>query len=255
MFVDSHAHIYSSEFDIDRSEIINLSLEKDVKKIYMPNVDSSSIDRMLEAEDRYKGICIPMMGLHPCSVGKNFEKSLYEVEAWLNKRKFAAVGEIGIDLFHDVSFFEQQKEAFLIQVQWAIDYKMPIVIHCRNSFRETVDALSKFEKGKIKGVFHCFSGTLEEAHEVIDMGFYLGIGGVATFKNGGLDKVIPEIELEHIVLETDSPYLAPAPFRGKRNHPGYIPLVAEKIATYKNVGLEEIAEITTANIDKVFAKV
>ena len=255
MYIDSHAHIYSDEFKADREHVMENSLDAGVKNIYMPNVDHNSIEPMLEAEQKYKGICIPMMGLHPCNVKKHFEKDLYEVEDWLRRRKFAAVGEIGIDLYWDTSLQAEQEEAFKIQVDFAKQYSLPIVIHCRNSFRETMKLLKEVKGENQKGVFHCFSGTKEEAQEVVDIGFCIGIGGVVTFKNGGLDKVLPHVALEHIILETDCPYLAPVPFRGKRNEPSYIPLIAEKIASIKNIKTEEVAAATTKNTLQLFADV
>jgi len=255
MFVDSHAHIYSDQFKEDRQALMEKSLEAGVKKIYMPNVDHESIEPMLEMEENYKGTCIPMMGLHPCNVKKHFEKNLYEVEDWLKRRKFAAVGEIGIDLYWDTSLQAEQEEAFKIQVGFAKQHNLPIVIHCRNSFRETIELLKKIKSDNQKGIFHCFSGTADEAKEVIEIGFYLGIGGVVTFKNGGLDKVLPHVGMEHIVLETDCPYLAPVPYRGKRNEPSYIPIIAEKIAAIKNITIEQVAEATTTNTQQLFAHV
>jgi len=221
----------------------------------MPNIDHTSIDLMLETEHKYPAQCISMMGLHPCSIKKDFEKELYRVEEWLSKRKFAAVGEMGTDLHWDKTFWEQQQEAFRIQVGWAKQYNLPIVIHCRESIDETIELLEPLNDGKLKGVFHCFSGTFEQAKKITMMGFYLGLGGVATFKNGGLDKVIPDLELDNLVLETDSPYLAPVPHRGKRNTPEYIPLIATKIAELKKVTLEELSSITTANAIRLFKQV
>jgi TatD DNase family protein len=252
MYIDSHAHIYSREFDADRQEVLERCMEQGVTKIFMPNVDHESIDAMLEVELKSQGHCIPMMGLHPCNVKKGFERDLYEVEDWLKRRKFAAIGEMGTDLYWDKTFFPQQQEAFKIQVGLALKYKLPIVIHCRNSFRQTMDLLKEIKHESLTGIFHCFSGNAEEAKEVIELGFYLGIGGVVTFKNGGLDKVLPEVDLKHIVLETDCPYLAPVPHRGKRNEPGYIPLIAQRVAEIKNVPVQEVAAISTANSLNVF---
>ena len=251
MFTDTHAHIYSSEFKPDCEEMLRRSLEAGVEKIFMPNIDHTSIDVMLEVEQKNPGRCIAMMGLHPCSVKKDFEKELYIVEQWLGKRKFSAVGEMGTDLYWDKTFWEQQKEAFVIQTQWARKYGLPIVIHCRESIDETIELLKPLADGKLTGIFHCFSGTIAQANQITEMGFYLGIGGVATFKNGGLDKVLPEVSLEKIVLETDSPYLAPVPFRGKRNEPSYIPLIAEKVASIMKVTREEVEVATTKNAGKV----
>ena len=193
-----------------------------------------------------------MMGLHPCSVKGDFEKELYIVEEWLSKRSFHAVGEMGTDLYWDKTFWDQQKEAFVTQVNWAKKYNLPLVIHCRQSIDETIELLKPMSGGTLTGIFHCFSGNSTQAKQIIEMGFYLGIGGVATFKNGGLDKVLPEVPLDKLVLETDSPYLAPMPFRGKRNEPSYIPLIADKVATLMNVTREEVELATTKNAEKVF---
>lgn len=252
--IDTHAHIYSEEFKEDRNDMLRVAFEKGVEKIYMPNLDHTSIDGMMELEAKYPGQCMAMMGLHPTYVKKDFEKELYLVEDWLRKRKFAAVGEIGIDLYWDVTFRPQQEEAFKIQVELAKKHHLPIVIHCRNSMKETLDLLQSLVSDELKGVFHCFIGTVEEAKQIIEMGFYMGIGGVATFKNGGLDKVLPDIDLKHLVLETDSPYLAPTPHRGKRNDPGFIPLIAQKVAEIKKIGLEEVAKETTFNALQLYAQ-
>lgn len=232
--------------------MLNRCSEMRVGKVYMPNVDHTSIDAMLELESRSEGICVSMMGLHPCSVKKDFERELYLVEDWLSKRSFAAVGEIGTDLYWDKSFFEQQKEAFTIQVNWAKKYGLPVVIHCRESIDETIGLVENLKDDNLTGIFHCFTGDLKQAQRIIALGFYIGIGGVITFKNGGLDKVVPEIALEHIMLETDSPYLAPVPHRGKRNEPAYIPLVADKIASLKRITIEEVQDVTTTNASKLF---
>jgi len=252
MYIDTHAHIYAEEFKEDRQAMLDKAWEVGVQKIYMPNVDHTSIDEMMELELKYPQQCIPMMGLHPCYVKKDFEKELYLVEDWLNKRSFSAVGEIGIDLYWDTSFKTQQEEALRIQLALAEKHRLPIVIHCRNSFRETMDVIKSVKSNTLTGIFHCFSGNLEEAEEVISIGFKLGIGGVVTFKNGGLDKIIPSVGLEHIVLETDSPYLAPMPYRGKRNEPSYIPIIARKVADLKNIPVEEVEKITTENALKLF---
>ncbi|MCH8319294.1 MAG: TatD family hydrolase [Bacteroidetes bacterium] len=251
MFIDSHAHIYSEEFKDDIDAVIARAIEQDVRKIYMPNIDHTSIDDMLELELKFPGHCIPMMGLHPCSVKKRFEKELYIVEEWLNKRKFCAVGEIGIDLYRDKTFQAYQEEAFKIQIGFAKKHSLPIVIHCRNSFDEILSILEILPH-PLQGVFHCFTGTLEEAQKVTEMGFFLGIGGIVTFKNSDLEKVIPEIDLKHIILETDSPYLAPVPHRGKRNEPAWIPLVAEKVAELKGKKVEEVSKITSENTLRVY---
>ncbi len=253
-WIDTHAHVYSEEFKGAQQDVIGRALDAGVKNIYMPNVDHASIDGMMELEVKYKGTCLAMMGLHPCSVKKDFEKELYIVEEWLSKRKFSAVGEMGTDLYWDKTFWPQQQEAFRIQVGWAKKLKLPIVIHSRESIDQTIELLEPMLVEGFTGVFHCFSGTIEQARKITGMGFYLGLGGVATFKNGGMDKVIPDLDLDNIVLETDSPYLAPVPHRGKRNEPSYIPIIAGKVATLKNISLEELQAITTRNALRLFSQ-
>jgi TatD DNase family protein len=252
-YTDTHAHIYLDEFREDRSEMLSRAREAGVARIYMPNIDHTSIDDMLELELRSDNQCIAMMGLHPCYVKKNFEKELYQVESWLARRKFAAVGEIGTDLYWDKSFWEQQKEAFVIQVGWAKQFKLPVVIHCRESIDETIALVEQLKDDNLTGVFHCFSGNGIQAKKIIEMNFLLGIGGVATFKKGGLDAVLPEVGLDHLVLETDSPYLAPVPHRGKRNEPAYIPLIARRVSELLGVSEEEVETKTSANASKLFA--
>lgn len=223
-----------------------------VSKILMPAIDSSTHTVMLELEEERPLTCISMIGLHPCSVKENYLFELKIVRDYLEKRSFKAVGEIGLDFYWDKTFTEQQYAAFNQQIEWALHFDLPIVIHSRNSTNECIEVVSKHQKGKLRGVFHCFSGDIVQAKRVIDLGFYLGIGGVVTFKNSGLDKVMEEISLEHVVLETDAPYLAPVPFRGKRNEPAYLKYVAEKLAGIKNVEIDEVAKITTDNAEKLF---
>ncbi|MFY0600466.1 MAG: TatD family hydrolase [Cyclobacteriaceae bacterium] len=252
--VDSHAHIYTDEFKNDIDQVIERAKEAGVEKIYMPNIDHESIDSMMELADRYQDFCIPMMGLHPCSVTKHFEKDLYEVESWLDKGGFCAVGEIGTDLYWDKSLFEEQKEAFNIQCDLAIKHDLPVAIHCRESIDETIELVKlHYEKG-LKGVFHCFTGTIDQAKMITEMGFFLGFGGVSTFKNGGLEPVIKELELKYFLLETDSPYLAPVPMRGKRNEPALVRNVADKIASVLETDLDQIGEITSSNSIDLFSK-
>jgi TatD DNase family protein len=232
--------------------MLNRAYEAGVQTIYMPNIDHASIDVMLETEARFPEQCHPMMGLHPCSVGKHFEKQLYEVEEWLGKRPFVAVGECGIDLYWDKTHLAEQQEALRIQINLAKQHQLPLVLHTRDAFRETADLIESAQDGTLRGVFHCFSGSKEEAEEVIRLGFKLGIGGVATFKNGGLDKALPGIALEHLLLETDCPYLAPMPHRGKRNEPAYLPLIARRLAEILGKDVEEIVEATTRNTQQLF---
>jgi TatD DNase family protein len=251
-FIDTHAHIYSAKFDDDRDQVIKDILESGVSRVYMPNVDLESIAAMFACEEKYPGVCIPMMGLHPCDVKADFESQLKVMAEWLEKRPFAAIGEIGLDLYWDKTFFEQQKAALQIQINWAKSKNLPIVLHCRESMDETIEIVRSNQDGSLRGIFHCFNGNLSQANAIIEMGFLLGIGGVATYKNGGLDKVIPEIGLDHLVLETDAPYLAPVPFRGKRNSPAYIPFIAEKIGEYLQLSKEEVGSKTTENALHLF---
>lgn len=250
--IETHAHIYSSKFDSDRDEVMDQIREAGIERVYMPNVDVETIDAMLACEEKYPDLCIPMMGLHPCDVKEDFQTQLYVMEEWLEKRPFAAVGEIGLDLYWDKTFFEQQKEALKIQIGWAKKKKLPVVIHCRESMDETIELIRQEQDGSLTGVFHCFTGTLQQAQEIIELGFLLGIGGVSTFKNGGLDQVIPQLELGNLVLETDSPYLAPVPHRGKRNSPVYLPIIAEKIGDYLAISKEEVAKKTKENALNLF---
>jgi TatD DNase family protein len=249
--IDTHAHLYDDQFDEDRDAAVLRIKENGISKVYLPNVDSGTIDRMFALENKYPDLCVAMMGLHPCSVKENFEEELNIVKEWLTKRSFVAIGEIGIDLYWDKTFFEQQLRAFKTQTYWALDYKIPIVIHARESTSEIIDALKEFST-QPGGIFHCFSGTLEQAHQAIEMGYYLGIGGVLTFKKSGLDAIVDKIDLRHLVLETDAPYLAPVPHRGKRNEPSYVKLVAEKLAEIKGISLEEVIEITSQNAMHIF---
>ena len=250
--IETHAHLYSSQFDEDRQELIDRAFEEGVDLFLMPNVDSESIEKMLEVEEQNPNVCKAMMGLHPCSVNDSFEKELEQVETWLAKRKFCALGEIGMDLHWDTTFIEQQKEAFKIQVQWAKQYKLPIAIHARKANQELLEILESTSLNGLNGVFHCFSGTAQEAKRVKDLGFYLGIGGVITFKNGGLDKVLEQVGYDQLVLETDCPYLAPLPYRGKRNEPRFISLVASKLAELSGKTYTQIVEETAINAKKLF---
>lgn len=254
-FIDTHAHIYAKEFNEDRAEALRRAAEGNVLKIVMPNVDHASIDAMLEVESRNSKMCFATMGLHPCSVKKDFQRELYIVEDWLSKRNFTAVGEIGTDLYWDKTFWEQQKEAFAIQIDWAKKYGLPVIIHCRETLNETIELVEQMQDGKLTGVFHCFGGSPEQAERIIKSNFCLGIGGVATFKKGGLEITLPEVPLEKIVLETDSPYLAPVPHRGKRNEPSYIPLIAKKIAEVKKLSVEEVQHQTTKIALQLFQKI
>ncbi|MBO3698512.1 TatD family hydrolase [Roseivirga sp. E12] len=250
--IDTHAHIYADQFKEDIAEVIERSQEAGLTRIYMPNIDHTSIDAMLELELQYPDFCIATMGLHPCSVNSDFEKELYIVEEWLSKRDFVAIGEMGTDLYWDKTFVDQQVEAFNVQVEWAKKYKRPIIIHCRESLDMTIDLVEKLKDDDLTGVFHCFNGSVEQANRISALDFHIGLGGVSTFKNAGMDKVIPSLDMDHVVLETDSPYLAPVPHRGKRNEPAYVQLVAQKVADYRETSIEEIIATTTNNANKLF---
>ncbi len=250
--IDTHTHLYLDKFDLDRKRVVTSAIENGVKYMFLPNIDSSSIQPMLSLCDNFPGNCFPMMGLHPTSVKDNYKNELEIVNRWLVKKKFIAIGEIGIDLYWDKTYVTQQEAAFRFQIQLGIDHDLPLVIHSRNSMDQILDILKDYKEKGIRGIFHCFTGTADQAAKVINMGFYLGIGGVLTFKNSGLSEVLDSIGLQHILLETDAPFLAPVPFRGKRNESAYIHLVAEKLAEVKRCSTEEVAKITTDNATTLF---
>jgi TatD DNase family protein len=251
-FIDTHTHIYSKEFEHDAKQIIESSIKANISKLLMPCIDVDSIEPMLSLSNAYPNTCLPMIGIHPCHIDHDFQKKLYEVEHLLTKEKFIGIGEIGIDLYRSDKYKNLQQEAFHIQIALAIKHQLPIVIHCRNAMRETIEILQKYVDKGIKGIFHCFSGSLQEANQIIQLGFLLGIGGVVTFKNSHLQQVITHTNTDNIVLETDSPYLAPIPYRGKRNQPQYLIHIAEKIAQLKESPIEEIAQITSKNARTIF---
>lgn len=254
LFVDTHAHLYAEQFSEDQEEMLRRSFDQKVERICLPNIDSSSISAMLDLEARHPAHCFAMMGLHPCSVKENYQEELDLVKSWLDKRPFCAVGEIGIDLYWDKTFFEQQKDAFRQQIHWAIELDVPIVIHSREATDIIIDLLREERNDKLRGIFHCFGGSLEQAEAIIDLNFFLGIGGVLTFKKSGLDQTLVDVPLERLVLETDAPYLSPMPFRGKRNESAYIRHIAERLAEVKGVTIEKIAEVTTANAATIFGR-
>lgn len=252
--IDTHSHIYSEEFDADRDEVILRAQHVGVTKIILPNVDSDSLPRLLELEARYPDYCNAAVGLHPESVKEDYLKQLEIIKAELERRKYIAVGEIGIDLYWDKNYQTEQIRAFQTQVEWAIELNLPVIIHVRNSHRETIDTLKPYADSGLKGIFHCFGGTPEEAAEIFSLGdFKLGIGGVVTFKNSGLADSLMHIPLEKLVLETDSPYLTPAPFRGKRNESSYLRYVAVRLAEIYNVSQDEVDRITTESTCSVFS--
>ena len=253
--IDTHSHIYSEEFDADRNEAIRRAKEAGIRHIILPNVDSESLPRMLALEAEYPGYCHAAIGLHPTSVNENYEDELKLVKSELDRRDYIAIGEIGIDLYWDKTFLGAQIKAFQQQLDWALDYNLPVIIHVRDSFRETMDALAPYKDRKLTGVFHSFTGSMEEAQEMIDFGgFKIGINGIVTFKNSGLSSVVAQTGIEHIILETDSPYLTPVPYRGKRNESAYLSYICEQISKTLNLSKQEIAEKTTENALKLFTK-
>jgi len=250
--IDTHSHIYDEVFKDDIAEAIQRAKEANVGKILLPNVDSESIEPMFQLVKNYPGFCLPMMGLHPTSVNENFEEELAICEQWLNKEDFVAIGEIGIDLYWDKSFLKEQQFVFEKQLNWAVDRKLPVVIHARESFSEIFEILESFREKELQGVFHSFTGNLEQANMAIELGFFLGLNGILTFKNSGLDQVIKEIDPKYLILETDSPYLAPTPKRGKRNESAYVAFIAQKLADIHSLSLDEVTGITTRNAQNLF---
>ncbi len=246
MLIDTHTHLFLKEFDEDRDEMMKRALENGVNKVYLPNIDSSTTEKMLAMEKAYDW-AKPMIGLHPCSVKDNVEEELQHIKYWLKKHSFAAIGEIGLDFYWDTTFKDQQIAIFKKEIDLALEYDLPIVIHARNSLEECIDIVKSKQNGDLKGVFHCFSGTLDQANEIIDLGFLMGIGGIVTFKNADLPKIVKDIHISHLLLETDAPYLAPTPNRGKRNESSYIPLIAEKIAELQQISMEEVTAVTSEN--------
>jgi TatD DNase family protein len=252
IFTDTHTHLYSKEFETDSTELIEKAIKNGVTRLFLPNIDLHSIQPMLDLVWQFPENCFPMMGLHPCSVDENVEAQLFQIQKWFKKRKFYAVGEIGLDYYWSLEFKEQQIMAFKKQCLWAIQHDLPINIHARNATSDIIEILNEMKHPKLRGIFHCFSGTAAESKQIVELGFYLGIGGVVTFKNAGLAEAIADIDLKNIVLETDAPYLAPVPFRGKRNESFYVIEVAKKLAELKKVGLAQVAEITTQNSKLVY---
>ncbi len=249
---DTHTHIYYQAGSPELALQMERCLNNGIDRLFLPNVDLKSVELIKETVAAYPNNCFPMLGLHPCSVQEDFHSVLSELEEAIDHTKIYAIGEIGLDLYWDKSTLPFQQEAFRTQVQWAKDLDLPIVIHCRDAFNELFELLEELNDNKLRGIFHCFTGNLEQAKQAIDYGFYLGIGGVVTFKNAGLDKVVKEINLQHLVLETDAPYLAPVPFRGKNNESSYLKYIAEKVADLHHISVEELASITTQNSVNIF---
>ena len=253
MLIDTHSHIYLPEFDTDRQEMMARAETEGISLVLMPAIDSETHAVMLKTETDFYGKCRSMMALHPCSVKENFKDELRLVKDHFEKKSFVAVGETGLDFYWDLAYTKQQYESFQTHIELALQYDIPIVIHSRNSIDECIRVIGENQRGSLQGVFHCFSGNIDQAKKIIDLGFYLGIGGVVTFKNSGLDKVMEQIDLKHVVLETDAPYLAPVPFRGKRNECSYLKYVVEKLSVIKNISKDEVANITTRNTKELFS--
>ena len=251
-FIDTHAHVYAEELTSSMDMVIENSIKAGVSKILMPAIDSTTLDAMLKVEAEFPTYCMAMMGLHPCYVKENYKEELKLVEDWIGKRKFIAIGEIGLDFYWDKTFVNEQQFVFETQMQWALDLQLPIAIHTRNAMGETIELVKPFAKKGLRGVFHCFSGSKESAEQIIGMGFHLGLGGVLTYKNAGVAEAVKDIPMEYLVLETDAPYLAPVPYRGKTNEPAYMLEVAKKLAEIKSMPLHEIAAITSSNSEKLF---
>lgn len=252
MLIDTHAHIYSEDFLHDIDEVLQRAYDNDVKKIILPNIDSGSVKRLIDLTDAYPHLCYPLLGIHPTSVAADYREELEAVEYWLGKKKFYGIGEIGIDLYWERSFFKEQEDAFRYQLKLAKLNQLPVVIHVRESFEETYKVVREEQDGSLRGIFHCFSGTESDAQKIIDLGFSLGIGGVVTFNNSNLPEVLKHISLQHLVLETDSPYLTPVPKRGKRNECAYLVYVAQALAKIYDVSVSEIADITSENARRLF---
>lgn len=255
MIIDTHTHLYLENFDADRKEMMARAAAAGVQKFYLPSIDSSETERLLQMEEDYPGQCFAMMGLHPCYVKASWQEELQHVQNWLAKRTFAAIGEIGLDLYWDTSFFEQQQQAFHRQIEWALHYRLPVVIHSRNATPQTIKIIEQYAPSGLRGIFHCFGGNYEEAKGIMDAGFYLGIGGVVTYKKSGLAETLAHVPLQHLVLETDAPYLTPVPYRGKRNESSYLIHVVTKLAEIYGTSEEEIAVQTTANAAAIFTSV
>ena len=252
--IDTHTHLYLKDFKDDIDSVINKARSIGVEKFYLPAIDSSELSNLISLEKKYPGVCIAMMGLHPCSVKENYEEEMRSIENLLEEREFAAIGEIGLDFYWDKTFTEQQFECFHRQIKLALKYKIPINIHSRNALDEAIDVVKQYFSEGVRGIFHCFGGTIEQANKIVSLGFYLGIGGVVTYKKSGLAEVLSQVDLKHIVLETDSPYLTPVPYRGKRNESSYLLPIVTRIAEIKCITVAEAAGITTQNAEALFSK-
>lgn len=251
--IDTHCHLYSDDFDTDIHEVLNRAKLEGVTKFFLPAIDASCTEKMDLLEKKYPNQCFAMAGLHPCSVKENYEEEIAHIKLLLQNKKYWGIGETGLDFYWDKTFVTQQYAALEQQIALALQYDLPLILHTRNATQETIDVIKQYSATSLKGIFHCFGGTLLEAEQIINLNFLLGIGGVITFKNGGLAEVLANIDIKHLVLETDAPYLAPVPFRGKRNESSYLKYIAEKLALVKNIGVNEVKSITTLNAEKIFA--
>ncbi|HEV8083773.1 MAG TPA: TatD family hydrolase [Chitinophagaceae bacterium] len=252
--IDTHTHLYLKEFSKDIEEVIQRADGEGIEKFYLPAIDSSETQAMMSLEKKFPGQCMPMAGLHPCSVKENYKEELNKIEKMLLERKFYAIGESGLDFYWDKTFTKEQYECLNIQAEWSLQYDLPLVLHTRNAMEQTIEVVKSFKGKSLRGIFHCFGGTTEQAREIIDQNFLLGIGGIITYKNSGLSEVLKEIDIKHIVLETDAPYLTPVPLRGKRNESSYLKYIAQKLAEIKNISIEEVAQQTTNNAENIFSK-
>ncbi len=250
--IDTHSHLYLEEFEEDIEDVISRAKEKGVEKIFLPSISKNEHQRVLDLAEKFPEICFPMIGLHPCYVKENYEAELEHVKDSLLQNKFYAIGEVGLDFYWDKTFEKEQYAAFEYQIELAILNNLPVIIHSRDSTKDCINIIKKYSSRGVKGIFHCFGGSIEEANAIIDLGFYLGIGGIVTYKNSGLAEVLNEISIDNIVLETDAPYLSPVPYRGKRNESSYLINIAEKLSEIKNITIDEVDKITTSNALKVF---
>jgi TatD DNase family protein len=251
-FIDTHTHLYAEEFAGDIITVVQRAIKNGVNKLMLPDIDSTTRNEMLNLSDKFPDVCLPMLGLHPTSVKENFKAELNLLNEEIGKNKYYGIGETGIDLYWDKTYYREQIESFTFQIEMALKYKLPIVIHSRKSLNEILSILKPYKNSGLSGIFHCFPGNLQEAEKVIEMGFFLGIGGVVTYKKASMAEVVKHFGLEHIVLETDSPYLSPAPYRGKRNESSFIRIISEFIAELLNTTIEKVADTTTVNARKIF---
>ena len=250
--IDTHCHLYSIEFDEDIEQVMARATVEGVSKFYLPAIDAGFTDSMNKIETLFPGKCYAMAGLHPCSVKENFEDELFHVDTLLQQRSFKGIGETGLDFYWDKTFVKEQYIALERQIEYALEYNLPLILHTRNATQQTIDVVKKYISRGLTGIFHCFGGSLHEANQIIEMNFYLGIGGVVTYKNAGLPEVLKAVDMKHIVLETDAPYLTPVPMRGKRNESSYLKYIVEKLALVKGISEEEVKQITTVNAEKIF---